>query len=70
MGGSCSSHGRYGKLEGGNPFSTWGDNNEIHLKEIEYKVVVGIHLAQDRDMWRAVVNSVMNLWFHTRRGIS
>jgi hypothetical protein len=22
-----------------------------------------IHLAQDRDKWRALVNMIMNLWF-------
>jgi hypothetical protein len=29
-----------------------------------------IHPAQDRDQWRALVNTVMNLWLHKRREIS
>jgi hypothetical protein len=39
----------------------WEDNIRINLKEIEQKVVEWMHLAQDRDQWRAVVNAVMNL---------
>jgi hypothetical protein len=27
-----------------------------------------IHLAQDRDRWRALVSMMMKLWFHIRRG--
>jgi hypothetical protein len=30
-------------------------------KEIEFGDVDRIHLAQDRDRWRALVNKVMNL---------
>jgi len=29
-----------------------------------------IDLAQDMDMWRVLVNAVMNLRFHKMRGIS
>jgi hypothetical protein len=39
----------------------WKDNIKIILKKIEWDVVDWIHLAQDRDQWRAVVNTVMNL---------
>jgi hypothetical protein len=34
----------------------------MDLKEIEWEVVDWIHLAQDRDQYRAPVNTVMNLW--------
>jgi hypothetical protein len=31
------------------------------LREIAWEDVDWIHLAQDRDQWRAVVNTVMNV---------
>jgi ribosome biogenesis protein Nip4 len=37
------------------------DNIEIDLREIGFGDVDSIHLAQDRDAWRALVNTVMNL---------
>jgi hypothetical protein len=40
----------------------WEDNIKMHLREIEWGGVDWIHLAQDRDEWRALVNTVMNLW--------
>jgi hypothetical protein len=33
----------------------------MDLREIGFGVVDLIHLAQDRDRWRALVNTVMNL---------
>jgi hypothetical protein len=33
----------------------------MDLREIEWKGMHWIHLAQDRDQWRALVNTVMNL---------
>jgi hypothetical protein len=33
----------------------------MDLREIDLGGVEWIHLAQDRDRWRAVVNAVMNL---------
>jgi hypothetical protein len=37
------------------------DGIEMDLREIGWGGVEWIHLAQDRDRWRAVVNAVMNL---------
>jgi hypothetical protein len=36
-------------------------DNKMDLKEIGWVDVDWIHLAQDRDWWMAVVNTVMNL---------
>jgi hypothetical protein len=38
------------------------DNNRIDLGNMICGSVDCIGLAQDRDRWRALVNSVMNLW--------
>jgi hypothetical protein len=37
----------------------WEDNIKMDLEEIGCEVVDWIHLAQDRDQWRALVNTVM-----------
>jgi hypothetical protein len=39
----------------------WVDNVKVDLKEIEWGGMDWIDLAQDRDQWRALVNTVMNL---------
>jgi hypothetical protein len=39
----------------------WVDNIKIDLREIECDSMDWIDLAQDRDQWRALVNTVMNL---------
>jgi hypothetical protein len=41
----------------GKPRCRWKDN----IKEIRCEGVNWIHPAQDRDQWRAVLNTVMNL---------
>jgi hypothetical protein len=54
-----------GKPEGKTPLETprrrWEDGIKMDLGEIVWEGVEWIHLAQDRDRWRAVVNAVMNL---------
>jgi hypothetical protein len=37
------------------------DNNKIDLGERGWDGMDWIHLAEDRDQWRALVNTVMNL---------
>jgi hypothetical protein len=37
------------------------ENNKIDLREIEWDGIDWIDLAQDRDKYRALVNTVMNL---------
>jgi hypothetical protein len=39
------------------------DNIKMDLRQIGWVGVDWIELAQDRDKLRALVNSVMNLWF-------
>jgi hypothetical protein len=43
------------------PRRRWEDGIEMDLKDVGWEGVEWIHLAQDRDCWRAVVNAVMNL---------
>jgi hypothetical protein len=46
----------------GRPRRKWVDNIKMdHLREIGWDGMNWIELAQDRDQWRAVVNTVMNL---------
>jgi hypothetical protein len=54
-----------GKPEGkrplGRPRRKWVDNIEINLRERGWNCMDLIYLVQDRDQWRALVNTVMNL---------
>jgi hypothetical protein len=45
----------------GRPRRRWEYNIKMDLREIGFGDVDCIHLAQDRDRWRALVNTVMNL---------
>jgi hypothetical protein len=45
----------------GRPRCRWVDLVKIDLRVIGWDVVDWIDLAQDRDQWRALVNTVMNL---------
>jgi hypothetical protein len=53
------------KPEGKKPFGRlrcrWEDNIKMDLKEIDWKDVNWIHLAQDREQWRTLVTMVVNL---------
>jgi hypothetical protein len=73
MGGVCNTHGRdenliqnfgqknEGKTPLGRPRHRWENNIRMGLREIGWEGVDWIHLIQDRDQRRAVVNTVMNL---------
>jgi hypothetical protein len=54
-----------GKPEGkrplGRPRRRWVDNIKMVFTEIGLDGVDWIEMAQDRDQWRALVNTVMNL---------
>jgi hypothetical protein len=54
-----------GKSEGkrplGRPRRRWEDGIRIEPREIGWGRVDWIQLAQDKDRWRALVNTVMNL---------
>jgi hypothetical protein len=45
----------------GRPRRRWDDNIKVDRREIGFVDVDWIDLAQDRDRWRALVNTVMNL---------
>jgi hypothetical protein len=45
----------------GRPRRRWVDNIKIDVRKIGWDGMDWINLAQDRDQWRALVNTVMNL---------
>ena len=63
-----------GKPEGkrplGRPRRRWDDNIKMDLKEVGGGFEDWMELAQDRDRWRALVSTVMNLGVPKIRGIS
>jgi hypothetical protein len=73
MGRACSTNGAkrnacrilVGRPEGKRPLvrprRRWVDNIIMDLREIRWDGVDWIDLAEDRDQWRALVNTVMNL---------
>jgi len=48
-----------GKRSLGTPKRKWEDNIKMDLKEMEWKVVDWTGLSENRDRWRAVVNTVI-----------
>jgi hypothetical protein len=54
-----------GKPEGKRPLGrsrhSWVDNIKMDLRDIGWEGVDWIDMAQDRDHWRALVNTVLNL---------
>jgi hypothetical protein len=73
MGRACSTNGEkrnvcsilVGKPEGkrslGRPKHRWMDNIKMNLRETGWGGIDWINLARDRDQWRALMNTVMNL---------
>ena len=59
-----------GKRLLGRPRRRWEDNIKMDLQEVEGACVDWMELAQDRDRWRALVSTVMNLGVPKMRGIS
>jgi hypothetical protein len=61
-----------GKPEGkrplGRPRRRWVDNIRMDLVEVGWGDVDWIGLAQDRDKWRALMNSVLNFGSHKTLG--
>jgi len=55
----------FGKPEGkrslGKPRRKWEDNIKMDLQEVGCGGMDWIELAQDSDIWRALVNVIMNL---------
>jgi hypothetical protein len=80
IGGACGTNGEkrnaytllVGKPEGkrplGRPRRRWVDNIRMDLGEVGWCSVDWIDLAQDRNRWRALVYSVLNLWFRKMLG--
>jgi hypothetical protein len=55
-----------GKLEATRPLgrtrSRWEDDIKVDLGEIGWGGMDWIDMAEDGDQWRALVNTVINLW--------
>ena len=54
----------------GRPRRRWEDNIKMDLQKVGEGCEDWMELAQDRDRWRALVSTVMNLRVSKMRGIS
>jgi hypothetical protein len=43
------------------PRRIWEDNIKMNLKGIRYEDVDSVYMAQDRDQWCGLANTIMNL---------
>ena len=59
-----------GKRQLGRTRRKWEDNIKMDLQEVGGGYVDWMELAQDRDRWRALVSTVMNLRVPNMWGIS
>ena len=59
-----------GKRPLGRPRRRWGDNIKMDLQEVGGSCEEWMELAEDRDRWRALVSTVMNLRVAKMRRIS
>jgi hypothetical protein len=50
-----------GKRLLGRPRRRWVDNIQMDLRDIGWGGMDCVYLAQDRNQWRALVNTIMNL---------
>jgi hypothetical protein len=50
------------------PRHSWEHNVRMDLREIGWEGLEWMHLAQDRDQWQAVVNTVMKLQVPKKAG--
>jgi hypothetical protein len=70
MGGARSTNGEkrnayrilVGKPEGNRPRRRWANSNKMDLRVIGWDGVDWIDMAQERNKWRALVNTALNLW--------
>jgi hypothetical protein len=59
-----------GKRPQGRPRPRWEDNIKMDLQEVGRCCGDWMEVAEDRDRWRALVGTVMNLRVPKMRGIS
>jgi hypothetical protein len=65
MGGACSTQVSVREPDGKSPLGIrkrgWEYNIKINLKATGHLIMERIHLVQDGDQWRALVNTVLNI---------